>query len=177
MAFLEAEYVNCLLDNHNLVGILKDGRREMINSLLRTYSNVFSGDINKPISGYILHIPVKQGRIFRRSYDIPFHLRETVKKEIDKLQQQCVLIPTDHIEWATPLVTVRKKNNDIRLCLDLKQTLNKVRERIIYPLPKIEDILNSLPGAKSFTILDFRQAYLQLQAHPKSQQFLGVNTP
>lgn len=68
-------------------------------------------------------------------------------------------MPIDHAEWSTALVVVRKNNNGIRLCLDLKQTLNKVTEKVIYPLPKIEDIFNKLKGGKFFRILDLRQAY------------------
>ena len=139
---------------------------------------MFQGDNEKPIEGHMVHIPVKPDSIpiFRKAYDVPFHLREAVKKEIIKLQSQGVLVPVEFSEWATPLVVVRK-NNDIRLCLDLKQTLNKVTEKVIYPLPKIEDIMNTIRGAKCFTILDLRQAYLQLKVHPQSQQFLGVSTP
>jgi len=33
-----------------------------------------------------------------------------------------------------------------------------------------------LHGAHSFTSLDLRQAYLQLQVHPSSQKFLGIST-
>lgn len=78
-------------------------------------------------------------------------------------------MPVDSKEWATPLVIVKKKYDDIRLCLDLRQTFNKVTDMLFYSLPQIEKILNSLQGAKSFTILDLRQAYLQLQIHPDSQ--------
>lgn len=49
--------------------------------------------------------------------------------------------------------------------LRFKNMLNEVSDKITYPLPKVEDILNKLKGATCFTMMDVRRAYLQLKVH------------
>ena len=46
----------------------------------------------------------------------------------------------------------------------------------MYPLPRIEDLLASLSGGKSFTKLDLSHAYLQVRLDETSQQYVTVNT-
>lgn len=79
--------------------------------------------------------------------------------ELKKLQTLGIIKPSEFTQWETLLVVVRKKNGEIRLCLDLKNTLNKVVDKMTYPLPKITDILNQLHGAKYYTVLHLRNTY------------------
>lgn len=38
-----------------------------------------------------------------------------------------------------------------------------------YPIPKLEDILDSLNGAEIFSSLDFKAGYHQIRMHPNDQ--------
>ena len=67
--------------------------------------------------------------------------------------------------WVNPIVAVPKKDNKIRLCLDMRRANEAIiRERHI--IPKVEDILTELHGAKYFSKLDLREGYHQLELHP-----------
>jgi hypothetical protein len=43
-------------------------------------------------------------------------------------------IPVRHTQWISNMVPVRKKNGDIRLCVDFRN-LNKASEKDNYPCP------------------------------------------
>ena len=58
-----------------------------------------------------------------------------------------------HSDYANSIVLLKKKNGPTRICVDYKQ-LNKKIVKDRYPLPLIEDELDSLQGAKIFSTLD-----------------------
>jgi len=51
-------------------------------------------------------------------------LEPAVKKELNKLLTAQIIFPICHTQWVANLVPVRKKNGDIRLCVDF-QNLNR----------------------------------------------------
>ena len=65
-------------------------------------------------------------------------------------------------EWASPIVMVRKKTGDVRVCIDYRK-LNKSTFKDAYPLPRIEMCLDCLSSAKIFSTIDLQSAYMQLE--------------
>jgi hypothetical protein len=55
--------------------------------------------------------------------------------------------------WSSPVVLVRKKNGELRFCVDYRK-LNDVTKKDCFPPPRISDILDTLAGAKWFSTLD-----------------------
>ena len=56
---------------------------------------------------------------------------------------------------------VKKKSGDIRFACDFRQ-VNKVTRQDAYPLPRIDDALDSLHNAKWFSACDLKGAYWQV---------------
>ncbi|XP_049275490.1 uncharacterized protein LOC119405884 [Rhipicephalus sanguineus] len=71
---------------------------------------------------------------------------------------------------------VVKKNGDIRLCGDLKLTVNPATRTEQYPLPKIEDIFATVVGGEVFSTLDLRNAYNQLPLDDDAKKIAVLNT-
>ena len=60
------------------------------------------------------------------------------------------------------MLFVKKKDELIRLCIDYRE-LNKVTIRNKYPLPRIDDLFDQLPGAVVFSKIDLQSSYHQLK--------------
>lgn len=59
------------------------------------------------------------------------------------------------------MVLVRKKDGEVRFCIDYR-SLNEVRTKDVYPIPRIDETLESLGGAAWFTTLDLHAGYWQV---------------
>jgi hypothetical protein len=61
-------------------------------------------------------------------------LEPQVKAELNKLLAAKIIFPVRHTQWISNLVPVRKKNGDIRLCIDFRN-LNRASEKDNYLYP------------------------------------------
>jgi len=64
-------------------------------------------------------------------------LEPWVKVDLNKMLVARIIFPVRHTQWISNLVLVRKKNRDMRLCVDLIN-LNKASEKDNYPMPPME---------------------------------------
>lgn len=63
-----------------------------------------------------------------------------MKTKLNKLIQGNIIFPIKHTSWVSNLVPVRKKNGELRLCVDFRD-LNRASLKDHYPLPSMEWIL------------------------------------
>ena len=96
----------------------------------------------------------------QRNYNsIPRPLISEVKNHVEDLLNR-KWISRSQSSWSSPVVIVRKKNGEIRLCCDFR-ALNKKTVQDKHPLPRVQETLDSLGGSKWFTVLDQSRAYYQ----------------
>ena len=106
------------------------------------------------------HSPIKQPP--RR---VPIHKKKIVQEEIDKMLDRGVIEPADG-PWASPIVLVTKKDGTTRFCVDFRR-LNDVTKKDAYPLPRIEDNLDTLQGAVYYSTLDLISGFWQVEVAPE----------
>lgn len=68
--------------------------------------------------------------------------------------------------WASPVVLIPKSDGSIRFCVDYRR-LKAVTRSDSYPLPRLNECLDSLGAAQWFTALDADCGYWQIPVHPK----------
>lgn len=78
--------------------------------------------------------------------------------------------------YAAPVVCVRKKDGSLRLCIDYR-LLNKKTVPDRHPLPRIQDLTDTLGGNTWFSILDQGKAYHQGFIAEGSRRFTAFITP
>ena len=88
-------------------------------------------------------------------------MKDVIKEELDKMEAQGVIEPSNS-PWASPVVLVKKKDGTVRFCIDYRK-VNEITEKDAYPLPRIEDNLDSLKGARWFSTLDLASGYWQVE--------------
>ncbi|KAM6975889.1 retrovirus-related Pol polyprotein from transposon 412 [Tautogolabrus adspersus] len=71
--------------------------------------------------------------------------------------------------WAAPIVMVKKKDNTPRLCVDYRP-LNERTIKDAYPLPRIQDTLDTLSNARYFSTLDLTSGYWQVELTPRARK-------
>jgi len=78
--------------------------------------------------------------------------------------------------YASPVLLVKKKTKDNRLCIDYR-ALNRKMRKEHYPLPLIDNQLNLLAENSLFTTLDLASGYYQIPTALKSQDKTAFVTP
>ena len=89
---------------------------------------------------------------------------DELKSQLRELTEKGYIQPSVS-PFGAPVLFVPKKDGGVRMCVDYR-ALNKVTVHNRYPLPRIEDLLDRLQGAKFFTKIDLRSGYHQICVHP-----------
>lgn len=136
-----------------------------LTKVLDQYSEVFEDGIGT-FKGYEAHLeidPNAQPR-FNKARPVPYSKRQGVEDELDRLVAGGTLEPVKYSDWAAPIVAVLKPNKKtIRICDNFCITVNPVSKLHQYPIPRVEDLFVGLVRGKTFSIIDLKQAYLQMK--------------
>ena len=77
--------------------------------------------------------------------------------------------------YAAPILFVKKKDGTTRMCTDYR-ALNKITKKNVYPLPRIDELLDRLWGTKYFTKIDLRQRYNQIRTKESNVEKIAFRT-
>lgn len=108
------------------------------------------------------HPPIK-----RRMRRTPVGFQEEEEKHLQNMLAAGVIQPSKS-DWCFTPVLVRKKDKSIRWCLDFRP-LNKITVKDVYPLPLIEECMDTLSGVKYMSTLDMAGAYWQINIAPEDR--------
>ena len=151
--------------------------KDPLRQLLLEHEEVFSDELGTITPGKAkLAVSPSAVPRFHRPRPVPYALKPLVEQELDRLERARVLERVDHSEWAAPIVTVPKRDGQVRICGDYKVTVNPFLEVDQYPLPRPEDLFATLAGGKFFSTLDLSHAYNQIILDDDARKFLTINT-
>ena len=157
---------------------LSTDQQEKVKQLLKKHISTFSKDkhdIGK-IDDLKLKINLHDYEPVKRSYtSLPKPLYKEVKEYIEDMLAQG-WVQKSNSSYSSPLVCVRKKDGSLRLCVDYRK-LNSKTIPDCQPIPKVQDILNSLGGNSWFTTLDLSKAYHQGFVDEESRPMTAFATP
>ncbi|KII64438.1 Retrovirus-related Pol polyprotein [Thelohanellus kitauei] len=111
---------------------------------------------------------------------VPYALKNKVEEEIQRLVKDGILEKindvTAPLKWASHTVNILKPNGKVRICGDFMISLKKYINYLTYPLPTFADILDKINGAKYYSIIDLKDAYLQMPLDKKSSDVTVIST-
>ena len=108
-------------------------------------------------------------------YRIPHALRENVHQELREMLDHGI-IEQSTSNWAFPLVTVRKKDSSLRLCVDYRR-LNSMSKADAYPMPRVDELIDRVAGAPYISTLDLTKGYWQVPVAQEDREKTAFTTP
>lgn len=148
----------------NVAETLNQNQQVDMLNLLNEFRDIFSaeGDIpagNAKVEPAKIHleddIPVA-----RSPYRTAQKERELIEDHVTKMTAAGV-IRESQSPYSAPVVLVKKSNKDPRFCVDYR-LLNKKVTNYSFPMPRTDDFLNHLNGAKYFTSIDLKNCFWQI---------------
>ncbi|XP_067647345.1 retrovirus-related Pol polyprotein from transposon 17.6 isoform X4 [Eurosta solidaginis] len=153
---------------------LEEAYQSKANQLLIKYANIFDQDGSKPGRTNVVKHQIDTGdaRPIRQApRSVPLAKREVVSQIIQEMSDSGVIEPSAS-PWSSPVVLVKKKDGKMRFCVDYRK-LNDVTKKDSYPLPRIDDTLDSLSGTKlirTFSTLDLKSGYWQVEVKEEDKE-------
>ena len=132
--------------------------------LLAKYHDVFSLD---PAELGCTHstkhiIKVTDDTPFKERFrQIPLPLVEEVRNHLKEMLESGTIRPSQSA-WCNAMVLVQKKDGSLCFCIDFCH-LNAHMKKDSYPLPRIQEALESLVGTRHFSCLDHKSGFWQIK--------------
>ena len=95
--------------------------------------------------------------VLQRPYPIAVKHYDWVRSEINRLLDAQV-VGNSHSNWSAPIIVMPKGDGGKCLVIDYR-ALNKVTQKFLCPMPRVEDMFSKLNGFKYFSTLNLHVGY------------------
>lgn len=148
--------------------------------ILKNYEDVFPAKLPNgvPPKREITHpIQLEPGSkpMLRPMYRLSPKETEDMERQVTELLEMGFIKPSSS-PYGAPVIFVTKKDGTLRMCVDYR-ALNKVTVKNKYPMPRIDDLLDKLQGAKVFSSLDLQSGYHQIRIDEEDEYKTAFRTP
>ena len=107
------------------------------------------------------------------TFKLPYHrIPPAMYDEVHKHLQEMLALDAIRVSqspYASRVVLIRKPNGQIRFCIDFRK-LNAKTKRDAHALPRINEMFDSLYGARWFSSLDIKSAYWQVEVEEADKE-------
>ena len=145
-----------------------------VRELVLAYHDVFMLESNElGCTSAIEHeICIKNDDPFKEQFwCIPPPLLEEVHASLrDMLEAGAIHLSQS--PWCSAVILVWKKDGTLHFCVDLRH-LNVCMKKDSYPLPQIQEALESMVGSAHFSSMDFKSSFWQIKMTLGSQQYMA----
>ena len=108
--------------------------------------------------------PIQQRRrVFAHERD------QAIMDKVTKLLAAGFIREVHYLEWLANVVLVKKANGKWRMCVDFTN-LNKACLKDSFPLPRIDQLVDSIVGHKLLTFMDAFSGYNQIRMAKEDQE-------
>lgn len=154
-------------------------QKRQILQLIGKNRHVFSKDISELGETKVYQHKVDTGHaspIRQCFYRTSPAIKLEIERQVEELLDNGIIEPSTS-EWQSPVVLVKKKNGTYRFAVDYRK-LNAVTKPMSFPLPRLEDVFDSL-GEKQptvFSVLDLASGFWQIPLDPETKHKTAFTT-
>ncbi len=157
---------------------ISDACKQRLVNLILSYKDVFSCshlDCGKA-KGFVHRIHLSDTRPFRLPFRrVPPSQYQRLWQVLTEMEEK-EIIRRSTSEYASPLILVRKKNGDLRVCTDFRW-LNRKTLKDAHPLPHQAACLAALGGNALFSTMDLTSGFYNMPLHEDDRKFTAFTTP
>ena len=163
-----------LLQKLNLNGLAHWSPRNVVaaRELVLAYHDVFMLECNDlGCTSAIEHeICIKNSKPFKEWFQcIPPPLLEEVRASLQDMLEAGAIHPSQSL-WCNTIVLVRKKDGTLHVCVDFRCLIAQTKKDS-YPLPCIQEVLESMVGSAHFSFMHFKSGFWQIKMSSELQQY------
>ncbi|UYV72042.1 hypothetical protein LAZ67_9001620, partial [Cordylochernes scorpioides] len=148
--------------------------KEQLKQVLEKYEDLFSSGLGR--SNLAKHRIDTEGAkpIKHKPYRVSAKEREIIKEQIEEMLRDGIIRPSSS-PWSFPVILVKKRDGKYRFCVDYRK-LNDVTVKDVYPIPKIDEVLDTLQGSKYLSAIDLKSGYWQVEVEEKDKEKTAFTT-
>ncbi|UYV60444.1 hypothetical protein LAZ67_1001171, partial [Cordylochernes scorpioides] len=153
---------------------LSPKEQEDLKQILIRYADLFSPRLGR--TNLAKHrIDTEDAKpIKHKPYRVSPKERDIIKDQIDEMLKEGIIRPSSS-PWSFPVILVKKRDGKFRFCVDYRK-LNGVTVKDVYPIPRIDDVMDTLQGSKYFSAIDLRSGYWQVEIEEKDKEKTAFTT-
>ncbi|UYV77773.1 hypothetical protein LAZ67_15002226 [Cordylochernes scorpioides] len=112
--------------------------------------------------------------IKHKPYRVSAKERDIIKEQIDEMLTEGIIRPSSS-PWSFPVILVKKRDGKYRFCVDYRK-LNNVTVKDVYPIPRIDEVMDTLQGSTHFSAIDLRSGYWQVEVEERDKEKTAFTT-
>ena len=161
---------------------LSASEKTQLVALLKEYQNVFAWQYNEmpkidpTLVAHSLNVEPGAKPVVPPMRTFHLEVEAQISQEVKKLLSAGFIKPIQHPRWLSNIVFVKKKNGQIRCCVDFRD-LNKACPKDEFPLPNMDLLIDSAASHAMFSFMDGFSGYNQILMSLKDAEKTAFRTP
>ncbi|UYV76561.1 K02A2.6-like, partial [Cordylochernes scorpioides] len=148
--------------------------QERLKQMLAKYTDLFSSRLGRTnLAKHQIHTedakPIKH-----KPYGVSAKERTIIKDQIDEMLEEGIIRQSSS-PWSFPVILVKKRDGKYRFCVDYRK-LNEVTVKDVYPIPRIDDVMDTPQGSKYFSAIDLKSGYWQVEIEERAKEKTAFTT-
>ena len=171
-----------VFDSKDIVKESKISMNEKFTSLKAEFGDVFEAPTGLPPDrksfNYRIEFCDGNGNpVAMAPYRVSQRELAAIDEQLDKLLKKGWIRPST-AAWGAPVLFAknRTKEGGLRMVIDYRG-INSQMIKNVFPLPRIDSIMDTLAGARYFTVIDLAKAFHQIRMEPGHEHYTAFTTP